>query len=119
MKKLSFLFAVLLATGCASTGPAEVDVAGAASAEKMSTDMMNQGATDYAGIVAEAKAEQGKAKKAGGEWRDIGKFLKEAEKAQKAGDKDKALKLAKKARFQARMGQSQASGEAKAGPWLF
>ena len=106
MKKLSMLFAAVLATGlvtgCATTGGSS-----------------GGGSGDYATIVSEAKAEIKKAKSVGGEWRDSGKFLKEAEKAEKAGDMDKAMKLAKKALFQGKMGQTQASAEKNAGPWLF
>lgn len=106
MKKLSMLFAfglaTVLATGCATNGGS-----------------MGGGSDDYATVVSEAKAEIGKAKKMGGEWRDSGKFLKQAEKAAKDGDMDKAMKLAKKARFQGQAGQKQAAAEKNAGPWLF
>ncbi|MDH5218949.1 MAG: SoxXA-binding protein [Gammaproteobacteria bacterium] len=107
MKKLSILFALglatVLATGCASTGG--------------SMDSGSGG--DYASIMAQAKAENKKAKKAGGLWRDAGKIMKKAEAAKKAGDDKKALKLAKKALFQGKMGQEQAASQANAGPWLF
>ena len=102
MKKLSMLFAILLATGCATNGGS-----------------MDSGSGDYASIIAEAKAENKKAKKVGGLWRDAGKIMKKAAKAHKAGDDAKAVKLAKKARFQGKMGQSQAADEKNAGPWLF
>lgn len=106
MKKLSILFALglatVLATGCATNGGS-----------------MGSGSDDYATIVSEAKAEIKKAKKAGGLWRDSGKFLKKAEAAEKAGDMKKAVKLAKKALFEGQMGQKQAAAEKNAGPWLF
>lgn len=73
------------------------------------------GNSDYEAAVAAAKAEQKKAKKVGGEWRDIGKILKKADKAAKAGDMEKAMKLVKKATFQAKMGQQQAAEQANAG----
>lgn len=102
MKKLSVLFAVLLATGCATTGGSS-----------------SEGAGDYDSVVAEAKAAIKKAKAAGGEWRDSGKFLKKAEAAKAKGDMKTALKMAKKARFQGKMGEAQAMGQKDAGPWLF
>jgi hypothetical protein len=45
--------------------------------------------------------------------------LKKAEKAMKAGDMKKALKLANKAKDQGKMGYDQALAEKNAGPWLF
>ena len=65
--------------------------------------------------VAEAKAAIKKAESVGGEWRDTGKFLKEAEEAAAAGDMDKAMKLVSKAKFQAEMGYDQAMAERNVG----
>ncbi len=62
--------------------------------------------------IAAAKAENKKAKKAGFEWRDTGKFLKQAKKV---GGK-KCLKLANKAKNQAIAAQQQAKDQANAGP---
>ena len=50
-----------------------------------------------------------------GEWRDIGKTLKKATKAAKAGDHATAVKLADKARDQAEMGYQQAVGQKDVG----
>ncbi len=69
----------------------------------------------YEAAVAEAKAEQKKAKSVDGEWRDIGKFLKKADAAAKKGDYATATKLANKAAFQAKMGQEQAASQANVG----
>ncbi|SMN16121.1 hypothetical protein CRYPD_873 [uncultured Candidatus Thioglobus sp.] len=66
--------------------------------------------------VRSAKAEQRRAKKAGFEWHDIGKFLKKAAKMHKAGDTKGAMKLVKKAKTQAMLGQQQAKDQANAGP---
>lgn len=62
--------------------------------------------------ISAAKAENKKAKKAGFEWRDTGKFIKDAKKA---GGK-KCLKLANKAKGQAILAQKQAVDQANAGP---
>ncbi|SMN00011.1 hypothetical protein SPONN_1184 [uncultured Candidatus Thioglobus sp.] len=62
--------------------------------------------------ISAAKAENKKAKKAGFEWRDTGKFIKQAKKA---GGK-KCLKLANKAKDQAILAQRQAVDQANAGP---
>lgn len=70
----------------------------------------------YDEVMAQAQAEAKVAKKMNYLWRDTEKSMKEAEKAKKAGDDDKALKLAKKALFQAKAAQKQAQAEANAGP---
>ena len=54
-----------------------------------------------ADAIAAAKAANAKAKKENYEWRDTGKLIKQAEKAMKAGDDAKAIKLANKAKRQA------------------
>lgn len=51
------------------------------------------------------------------EWRDSGKFIKDAEEAFNAGDKEKATKLLKKAQEQGQMAQAQAKEQAGATPW--
>ena len=103
MKKLAVLAAVLMLFGCAST----------------SETKMGGSDADFPTMVKEAKASIKKAKSVGGEWRDSGKFLKKAKKAAKSGDMKKAMKLAKKAQGQGKMGYDQAVDEKKAGPWLF
>ncbi len=57
-----------------------------------------------------AAAEQARKKAASvdGEWRDVGKFLKQARKAAEAGDMDKAMKLIAKAQSQSEAGYQQA-----------
>ncbi len=61
--------------------------------------------------IADAKAENAKAKKLGHEWRDTGKIIKKAEKALADGDEAKALKLANQALEQAKDAQAQAARE--------
>lgn len=65
--------------------------------------------------VKEATTEIDKAKAAGYEWRDSRKILKQAEKAEKAGDHEKALKLANKAKQQGIIAVAQAKQQANAG----
>lgn len=95
---------------------------GAVAADSMQSGShnWNQGAADSAGtfkaIVATANAERKLAKKLGFEWRDIGKFLKQAKKLHKKGDTAGALKLVSKAKKQAILGQQQARDQANAGP---
>ena len=69
----------------------------------------------FEALMAEAKAARATANKAGGEWRDVGKFLKGAAKAAKAGDMKKAMKLAAKAKSQSELGLTQAEAQKSAG----
>jgi len=70
--------------------------------------------------ISAAEAAVKKADSIDGLWRDTSsKFLKDAQAAAAKGDDAKALKLAKKAKFQAEMGYQQAKSQEKAGPWLF
>lgn len=78
-------------------------------------DMAGGDQAAYEAALATAKAEQKKAAAVDGEWRDIGKFLKQADAAAKKGDYATAMKLVDKATFQARMGQVQAKQEANVG----
>jgi len=100
LAKLIALTALVLglAVGCA-TAPKE---------EKVEAKPISP---EVAQAIAAAKAAIKAAKDAGGLWRDTEKFLKEAEKAAKAGDDKTALKLAKKAQREAELGKLQAEDE--------
>jgi len=76
----------------------------------------SHGGGDAKSMIAAAKTEMGKAKKAGFLWRDVGKFIEKAEAALKKGDAKKAMKLAAKAKFQSQAGLQQAKDQANAGP---
>ena len=70
--------------------------------------------------ISAAEAAVKKANSVDGLWRDTSsKFLKNAKAAAAKGDDATALKLAKKAKFEAEMGFKQAMSQEKAGPWLF
>lgn len=71
---------------------------------------------EYNDLVAKAKAEIALAGKAGFAWRDTEKFLKDADEAMKAGDRDKAMKLVSKATKQAQLAQVQAKDNANVKP---
>lgn len=58
--------------------------------------------------IAAAQAAQKKADSVDGEWRDTGKLIKQAQAALKAGEHDKAIKLAKQAEQQGKSGYEQA-----------
>jgi hypothetical protein len=67
---------------------------------------------EFKDTVAKAEAKMKEAKKADFLWRDTGKILKKAKKAQKAGDTEKALKGAKKALQQAELAIQQSKDQA-------
>ena len=74
------------------------------------------GDVEFAQLLSEARAAQEKADDVGGEWRDVGKYLQEAEQAAASGDLAKARKLAQKARHQSEIGYEQAvAQQGKAG----
>jgi hypothetical protein len=70
----------------------------------------------YSSELAAAKVERKLANRLGFEWKHIGKFLKEAGKLHKKGDIKGALKLVRKAKSQAILGQKQAHDQVHAGP---
>lgn len=130
---LSLLLAtVVMATGCAATNQDKMEdkmASGkAAMAEKKEqasmakSEMMAKYEATMDGAtkaISDADAERKKAAKVGGEWRDTGKFLKQAEEAAKKGDFKKALKLAKKASSESKLGYEQAVSQQDLVPFLF
>lgn len=88
------LLSLGLVTGCASTDEASDSI----SAEQ---------------AIADAKAANAEAKAANYEWRDTGKFIKQAEKKLADGDEEGAIKLANKAKNQATIAVAQADAENK------
>jgi rhodanese-related sulfurtransferase len=66
---------------------------------------------DFEKAVAAAEESRKKAALVGGEWRDIGKFLKEAEALAKGGDYATAMKLVEKAKKQGELGYEQAMAQ--------
>lgn len=71
---------------------------------------------DAKAAIAAAEHETKRAAKKLYEWRDTKKIIKKAKKALKAGDYDKAVKLAGKAKSQSTMALIQAKQQAGAGP---
>ena len=103
MKRISLVATIALAgaLGLAGCAGGEMKEEGAAGGDKAA----------FEAALAEAKAEQKKAAAVDGEWTNVGKYIKGAEKAAKAGDMETAMKDVKKATFQAKMGQAQAAAE--------
>ncbi len=63
--------------------------------------------------IALAEAAQKIADSVNGEWRDTGKFIKNAKKAAEAGDYAKAIRLAKKAESEGNLGYQQAVSQSE------
>ena len=79
-----------------------------------SSPSMSEADAKAAVMAAESELKAAKAK--GAEWRDTGKLIKEANEAIKAGDFDKATKLANKAKRQSINALAQAEAQKNAGP---
>lgn len=62
-------------------------------------------------LHGEAEQARKKADSIGGEWRDTAKFLKQAKAAADAGELDKAMKLARRAKEEGELGYIQASSQ--------
>jgi hypothetical protein len=73
-------------------------------------------ASDFETAKQQAVAEINKASAVGFEWRDSRKILEQAEKAEKAGDHEKAMKLVNKAKQQGMVAVAQAESQKNAGP---
>jgi hypothetical protein len=67
-----------------------------------------ENAAVYEQAIEAARAAQKAAASVGGEWRDTGKLIKEADAAAKAGDYGSAIRLADEARQQGELGYEQA-----------
>ena len=66
---------------------------------------------DFEQTLTAAREARKKAAAVGGEWRDIGKFLEQAEQAAAKGDFATANELAEKARKQGELGYEQAMSQ--------
>ena len=99
MKKTLFIASIaLLASACASTQTAQAPA---------SADEATQ-------AIAAAKASAKKAAAVGYQWRDTGKLIAGAEKALKANDAAKAIKLATKAQRQGEYAVQQQAAQSEA-----
>ena len=111
----TFMLIVMFTSACTATGDSKpqtpaVTVAAATKPAPAATK------GSYEAAMAAAKDAQIKADSVGGEWRDVQKFIKQAELAAENGDYAKAIKLANKAKFQCEMGYKQSIDQMKASP---
>ena len=63
--------------------------------------------------IADAKDAQKQAQSVGGQWRDTGKMIEQAEKLLKEGKTEEAEKLAREAEAQGMLGYMQATSQTK------
>ncbi len=73
----------------------------------MSADVFAETEMEAKAMLKKAKSNRAKAAEVGGEWRDVGKIIKQARKALKNGDYKKSVKLAEQAAEQGRLGHEQ------------
>jgi hypothetical protein len=111
MNKLIIFGALIFAlSGCSIFGGGSGGDTAAAGAD----------AASATAAIEAAEAALDKARSVEGEWRDAkAKMIKGAKEAATAGDFEKAIKLANKAKFEGEMGYAQAMGQKDAKPWLF
>lgn len=81
----------------------------AQAADKATASSGDKAAAEAA--IAAAESARKKAASIDGEWRDTGKMIKKAQAALKKGDSAKAIKLAKKAEKQGKLGYEQAQSQ--------
>jgi uncharacterized lipoprotein NlpE involved in copper resistance len=114
------IWGALALVGCESmTGSEETSVMHSTLAAAAPTTGPANQATFEAAMAA-AKAAQKKAASVDGEWRDIGKMLKEAQAEADNGNFEAAIELANEAKFQGVMGYEQAMAQKNVGnpPYL-
>ena len=97
--KLTLIMAVVLGVtiGCAAQPNGHESKAGQSKQYKIAER-----------AIAVAEEAQKRAQSVGGQWRDTSKIIKQAKKALKSGDVNKAIKAANSATLQGQMGYEQA-----------
>jgi hypothetical protein len=118
MKRAIPISAALLGSVLALAGSAVIAPASSLAAESAAAKA--PGKADYEKALAEAKTAQKKAASVDGEWRDVGKLIKDGEAAAAKGDYATAIKHLSMAKFQGYEGYAQAIGQKSAGnpPYL-
>jgi hypothetical protein len=111
----TFVLIVMFISACTATGEPKPETSARTVATEAKTAPVAT-KESYEMAMAAARDAQMRADSVGGEWRDVQKFLKQAELTAENGDYAKAIKLADKAKFQSEMGYKQAIDQMKAGP---
>jgi flagellar basal body L-ring protein FlgH len=111
MKKIALLFALAgILSACAGTGTSTGGTAPSAKVSGKATQ------ADAQSAIANAEAQIKAAKQKDALWSTTDKLLEDAQKAEKAGDNETAVKLAQKAAKQAMLAQHQAQEYANTQP---
>jgi len=110
LKQVLMIASLLTASGLMSTAIA-ADAAAPKAEVKTEVKADAANAESFKAAVDAAKVAKKAASTVGGEWRDIGKFLKKADALATDGNFAKAEKLAKKAESQAILGKAQMEGQ--------
>ncbi len=105
------LLTVIFTAGCNSNTTQEESTSMINERQQEITDSVAKVKKEVDGMIKLAESNQKKAKSVGGEWRDIGKFIKQAKKFQSNGQCEKAIKTLQKAIIQGEMGYKQAMAQ--------
>ncbi len=102
------IFALVMPIGLGSTAAVLAASQGDMKKAVVESKTVDPKAAETMAAIKSAEAAQKRAASVKGEWRDTGKFIKQAKAAAKEGDFTKALKLAKKAKAEGHLGYEQA-----------
>lgn len=108
MKKLTAMLCLGAAVALAGAPAWSAEKASSKAAATAEKKAASGDAKAAEAAIAAADSARKKAAGVDGEWRDTGKMIKQAQAALKAGDADKAVKLAKQAEMQGQLGYEQA-----------
>ncbi|MFK5894740.1 MAG: SoxXA-binding protein [Pseudomonadota bacterium] len=103
---LVFILILMVTMGCTTNETKEETVNIDATTKQLQENILKV-KKEVTALIAHAEVLRKKAASVGGEWRDTGKFIKQAKKFQKEGKCEKAIKSAKKAINEAEMGYKQ------------
>lgn len=102
------IFILLFAVGCNSNAPKEEVTSMSKERQQEISDNIAKVKKEVDGLIKLAESNRKKAASVGGEWRDIGKFIKQGKKYQANGQCEKAIKILQKAVLEGEMGYKQA-----------
>jgi hypothetical protein len=107
------IFIAFFTVGCNSNSTKNESTSMSAERQQEIADNVESVKREINDMIKVAEYNQKKAKSVGGEWRDIGKFIKKAKKYLANGQLEKAIKSIQTAIFQGEMGYMQAMAQQK------
>lgn len=105
------IFIAIFTVGCNSNSTKNEATSMSAERQQEIADSVAKVKKEVDALIKLAESNQKKAKSVGGEWRDIGKFIKKAKKFQTNGQCEKAIKTIQVAISQGEMGYKQAMAQ--------